>query len=177
MDLRKLQKIAVTALEDIKARDIEIINTTKLTSLFDRIIVASADSTRQVKALARNVHDKVKEAGGDVLSIEGEDTGEWVLVDLGTLVVHVMQPSVRSYYNLEELWQGKTKKDLPPATKGGEESSLAAQAVDRSRPGEPRRRSRALPVPGPTVTEGEPAAPAAAPRRRRVTAKKDDGSA
>jgi ribosome-associated protein len=110
MDLRKLQKIAVTALEDIKARDIEVINTTKLTSLFDRMVIASADSTRQVKALARNVLDKVKEAGGEVLSIEGEETGEWVLVDLGTIVVHVMQPSVRSYYNLEELWQAKPKR-------------------------------------------------------------------
>ena len=114
MDLRKLQKICVAALEDIKARDIEVINTTKLTSMFDRIIVASADSTRQVKALARNVHDKVKEAGGDVIGIEGEDTGEWVLVDLGAIVVHVMQPSVRSYYNLEELWQAKPKR--APAT-------------------------------------------------------------
>ncbi|HUW36453.1 MAG TPA: ribosome silencing factor [Rhodocyclaceae bacterium] len=110
MDLRKLQKIVVTALEDIKARDIEVINTTKLSPLFDRIVIASADSTRQVKALARNVHDKVKEAGGEVLSIEGEETGEWVLVDLGTIVVHVMQPSVRNYYNLEELWQAKPKR-------------------------------------------------------------------
>ena len=122
MDLRKLQKIVVTALEDIKARDIEVINTTKLSPLFDRIVVASADSTRQVKALARNVHDKVKEAGGEVLSIEGEETGEWVLVDLDTIVVHVMQPSVRSYYNLEELWQAKPKRaaaveEAPPAVK------------------------------------------------------------
>jgi ribosome-associated protein len=110
MDLRKLQKICVTALEDIKARDVEVINTTKLTSLFDRIIIASADSTRQVKALARNVHDKVKQAGGEVYGIEGEDSGEWVLVDLGSIVVHVMQPDIRSYYNLEELWQIKPKR-------------------------------------------------------------------
>jgi ribosome-associated protein len=73
--------------------------------LFDCIIVASGDSNRQVKALARSVHDKVKEAGGDVISVEGEDSGEWVLVDLGDIVVHVMQASVRQYYNLEELWQ------------------------------------------------------------------------
>src|SRR5262245_1039179 len=94
MDVRKLQKIAVSALEDIKGRDIEVINTTKLTSLFDRIIVASGDSNRQVKALARSVHDKVKEAGGDVMSMEGEESGEWVLVDLGDIVVHIMQPAV-----------------------------------------------------------------------------------
>lgn len=110
MDVAKLQKVAVEALEDIKGRDIEVINTTKLTALFDRIIVASGDSNRQVKALARSVHDKVKEAGGEVVSMEGDDTGEWVLVDLGDIVVHVMQPAVRAYYNLEELWQAKPKK-------------------------------------------------------------------
>jgi ribosome-associated protein len=110
MQTAKLQRIAVAALEDIKGRDIEVINTTKLTSLFDRIIIASADSTRQVKALARNVREKVEEAGGDVIGIEGEDTGEWVLVDFGSVVVHVMQPAVRSHYNLEELWQVKPKR-------------------------------------------------------------------
>ncbi len=105
MELRKLQKIVVDALEDIKGKDIEVINTSKLTSLFDRIVIACGDSNRQVKALARNVQDKVREAGGEVISVEGEDAGEWVLVDLGDIVVHVMQPAVRSYYNLEELWQ------------------------------------------------------------------------
>jgi ribosome-associated protein len=105
MDVRKLQKIVVSALEDIKGRDIEVINTSKLTPLFDRIVIASGDSNRQVKSLARNVQDKVREAGADVLSIEGEDIGEWVLVDLGDIVVHVMQPAIRNYYNLEELWQ------------------------------------------------------------------------
>ncbi|MCE1170177.1 ribosome silencing factor [Azovibrio restrictus] len=105
MELRKLQKVVVEALEDIKGKDIEVINTTKLTSLFDRIVIACGDSNRQVKALARNVQDKVREAGGEVISVEGEEAGEWVLVDLGDIVVHVMQPAVRSYYNLEELWQ------------------------------------------------------------------------
>ena len=105
MDIRKLQKVVVSALEDIKGKDIEVINTAKLTSMFDRLVIATGDSNRQVKSLARNVHEKVREAGGEVISIEGEDTGEWVLVDLGDLVVHVMQPAVRQYYNLEELWQ------------------------------------------------------------------------
>ena len=104
MDLRKLQKIVVNALEDIKGRDIEVINTTKLSPLFDRIIIATGDSNRQVRALARNVHDEVREAGGEVISVEGEENGEWVLVDLGDIVVHVMQPAVRSFYALEELW-------------------------------------------------------------------------
>jgi ribosome-associated protein len=110
MDIRKLQKIVVAALEDIKGRDIEVINTTRLTSLFDRIVIASADSTRQVKALARNVCEKVGAAGGEVIGVEGEDSGEWVLVDLGGIVVHVMQPAVRTYYNLEELWNARPKR-------------------------------------------------------------------
>ncbi len=105
MDTKKLQKIVVDALEDIKGKDIEVINTAKLTSLFDRLVIATGDSNRQVKALARNVQDKAREAGAEVLSTEGEEVGEWVLVDLGDIVVHVMQPGVRLYYNLEELWQ------------------------------------------------------------------------
>lgn len=105
MDLRKLQKVVVDALEDIKGRDIEVINTSKLTSLFDRIVIACGDSNRQVKALARNVQEKVRENGGEVISVEGEEGGEWVLVDVGDIVVHVMQPAIRQYYNLEELWQ------------------------------------------------------------------------
>jgi ribosome-associated protein len=105
MDNRKLQKIVVSALEDIKGKDIEVINTSKLTSMFDYVVIATGDSNRQVKALARNVHEKVREAGAEVLSIEGEEGGEWVLVDLGDIVVHVMQPTVRQYYNLEELWK------------------------------------------------------------------------
>ena len=105
MELQKLQEIVVSALEDIKGRDIEVINTSKLTALFDRIVIASGDSNRQVKSLARNVQDKVREAGAEVLSLEGDEQGEWVLVDLGDIVVHVMQPSIRAYYNLEELWQ------------------------------------------------------------------------
>ncbi len=102
MDLRKLQKIVVAALEDIKAHDIEVINTAKLSSLFECIVIASADSARQTKALARNVHDKVKAAGGSVIGVEGEDSGDWVLVDLGSIVVHIMQPAARSYYNLAQ---------------------------------------------------------------------------
>lgn len=115
MNTPKLQEIVVSALEDIKARDIEIIDTTKLTALFDRIVVASADSGRQTRALSRNVQDKVKEAGGQVVSVEGEETGEWVLVDLGDIVVHIMQPAVRSYYNLEELWMNHATARRKPA--------------------------------------------------------------
>ena len=125
MDLRKLQKIVVAALEDIKAHDIEVINTVKLSSLFERIVIASADSTRQVKALADNVRDKLKALGATVISVEGEDSGEWVLVDLGAIVVHVMQPTIRQYYNLEELWDQPEPK-RPRARKKAAESRPAA---------------------------------------------------
>ena len=107
MKAAQLEKIVVAALEDIKGKDIEVINTAKLTPLFERLVIASGDSNRQVRSLARNVEDKVREAGGEILSTEGEDSGEWVLVDLGDVVVHIMQPAIRSYYNLEELWGGK----------------------------------------------------------------------
>jgi ribosome-associated protein len=104
MRLNKLQKIAVTALEDIKARDIAVLDVRKLTSLYDTLIIASADSARQVKALAHHVRDKLKESGATIVGTEGEEGGEWVLIDAGDLVVHVMQPAIRAYYNLEELW-------------------------------------------------------------------------
>jgi ribosome-associated protein len=104
MRLNKLQKIAVNALEDIKAREIKVLDVRKLTSLYDTLIIASADSNRQVKALAHHVRDKLKEAGADVIGVEGEEAAEWVLVDCGDIVVHVMQPAVRQHYNLEELW-------------------------------------------------------------------------
>ena len=107
MKAAQLEKIVVAALEDIKGKNIEVINTAKLTPLFERIVIASGDSNRQVRSLARHVEDKVREAGGEILSTEGEDGGEWVLVDLGDVVVHIMQPVIRSYYNLEELWGGK----------------------------------------------------------------------
>ena len=102
------KKIAVTALEDIKARDITVLDVRKITSLYDTLIVASGDSARQVKALAQNVRDKLKESGASIIGVEGEETGEWVLVDAGDIVVHVMQPAVRAYYNLEELWAPST---------------------------------------------------------------------
>ena len=104
MRLDKLQTIAVAALEDIKARDIEVLDVRRKTSLYDTMVIASADSNRQVRALANHVRDKLKEAGAPILGVEGEDAGEWVLVDGGDIVVHVMQPAVRAYYNLEELW-------------------------------------------------------------------------
>jgi ribosome-associated protein len=104
MPFDKLQQVAVAALEDIKARDIAVFDVRRQTSLYDTLVIASADSNRQVKALARHVCDELKAAGAKILGIEGEQAAEWVLVDAGDIVVHVMQPAVRAHYNLEELW-------------------------------------------------------------------------
>lgn len=109
LSTEQLTTIAIAALEDIKGKDIVVIDVRHLTSLFDKMIVASGDSTRQVKSLADNVQKKLKEAGADIVGIEGEQVGEWVLVDAGGLVVHVMHPSTRLHYNLEELWGAARK--------------------------------------------------------------------
>jgi ribosome-associated protein len=110
MDIKKLQAVVIDALEDVKAQDIKVYDTSHLTSLFDRIAIASGTSNRQTKALAASVRDKVKLMGGNILSMEGEDTGEWVLVDLGDMIVHIMQPTIRAYYRLEEIWGEKEVK-------------------------------------------------------------------
>ncbi len=110
MDIKKLQTLVVDALEDVKGQEIVVFDTMHLTSLFDRIAVVSGTSNRQTKALAASVRDKVKAAGGDVVGMEGEDTGEWVLVDLGDMIVHIMQPAIRQYYRLEEIWGEKPVK-------------------------------------------------------------------
>ncbi|HSO06135.1 MAG TPA: ribosome silencing factor [Pelomicrobium sp.] len=107
MRIDKLVKTAVGALEDIKARDIVVLNVSKITPLFDRMIIASAESARQTRALSRNVQEEVKKAGGTVHGVEGEGSAEWILVDLGDAVVHIMQPAVREYYDLEQLWGGE----------------------------------------------------------------------
>ena len=114
------KKLVISALEDIKAHDIIAIDVRKLTAIFDWVVVASADSARQTKALSRHVRDKLKESGAHIIGTEGEDSGDWVLVDAGDVVAHVMQPAVREYYNLEELWsEGKFDKVVnstkPPA--------------------------------------------------------------
>lgn len=104
MDIKKLQTLVVDALEDVKGQDIAVFETSHLTSLFDRIAIVSGTSNRQTKALAASVRDKVKDAGGQIIGMEGEDTGEWVLVDLGDMIVHIMQAPIRAYYRLEEIW-------------------------------------------------------------------------
>jgi len=104
MNIKDKIKLIVDALEDIKAQDIAVLDTSKLTSLFERMVIASGTSNRQTRAIADNVRIKMKEADEYVGNTEGEDTGDWVLIDLGDVIVHVMLPAVRAHYNLEELW-------------------------------------------------------------------------
>ncbi len=114
MDLRRKQRVVVEALEDVKGHDIIVFNTARMPSMFERVVIASGDSTRQVKALADRVQDKVRENGARVYGVEGEALGDWVLVDLGDVVVHIMHPAVRSFYNLEEVWGGKPVRMKKP---------------------------------------------------------------
>lgn len=108
MDIRTKQRTVVEALEDIKGKDIVVYNTARMPSMFERVVIASGDSNRQVKALADNVQERIRALGSRVYGVEGEQSGEWVLVDLGDVVVHIMHPTVREFYNLEEIWGGKT---------------------------------------------------------------------
>jgi ribosome-associated protein len=120
MDLRTKQRAVVEALEDVKGRDIVVYNTARMPSMFERVVIASGDSNRQVKALADRVQERIRELGSRVYGVEGEKAGEWVLVDLGDVVVHIMHPTVRDFYNLEEIWGGKAvrlKKAAKPAKK------------------------------------------------------------
>jgi ribosome-associated protein len=110
MDIRKLQRAIVDGLEDVKAQNIVVFNTEHLSPLFERVIVATGTSNRQTKALASSVRDAVKSRGMAVLRTEGEENGEWIIVDCGAAVVHLMQPAIRDYYHLEELWGGKSVK-------------------------------------------------------------------
>lgn len=103
-DIQKLQRVIVDALEDVKAQEIVVFDTEKLSALFERVMIASGTSNRQTRALAMSVRDAVNKAGFGKPRIEGEDNGEWIIVDCGSAVVHVMQPAIRSYYHLEELW-------------------------------------------------------------------------
>ena len=139
------KKVVIAALEDIKARDILAIDVRKITPIFDWVILASAESGRQTKALARHVRDKLKEAGSAIVGTEGEESGEWILVDAGDIVAHVMQPAVRHFYNLEELWgEGKFDKVVnssSPVPAGARRRSPAKRASPSTPP--PARKKRA----------------------------------
>ncbi len=119
MDIKKLQRAIVDGLEDVKAQHIAVFNTEHLSSMFERVIIASGTSNRQTKALAASVRNAVKGRGMQVLATEGEDNGEWIIVDCGAAVAHIMQPAVREYYHLEEIWGGKTVKMKVGEVKSG----------------------------------------------------------
>ena len=139
-DVAKLQRAIVDGLEDVKAQDIQVFNTEHLSPLFERVIVASGTSNRQTKALAASVRDKVKEAGFVKPRIEGEDNGEWIIVDCGSAVAHIMQPTIRQYYRLEELWGdtpvrlklGAAKPAAPAAAKVPAKTAARRAARTRS---------------------------------------------
>ncbi|WP_426110359.1 ribosome silencing factor [Massilia sp. PWRC2] len=167
MDIKKLQALVVDALEDVKGQDINVYDTVHLTSLFDRIAVVSGTSNRQTKALAASVRDKVKEAGGDVIGMEGEDTGEWVLVDLGDMIVHIMQPAIRSYYRLEEIWGDK------PVKLGAAKRKTTAEGLDAALPKAQSKHltsTQAAPVVKP-IKESRTSNPAAKPAAKAATKK------
>lgn len=136
-DVQKLQRTVVDALEDVKAQDLVVFDTEHLSSLFERVIVASGTSNRQTKALASSVRDKVREAGFGKPRIEGEDNGEWIIVDCGAVVVHVMQPTIRGYYNLEEIWGEKPvrlKFGAPKPAKAAEPEEAPAKKSAGKKP-------------------------------------------
>ena len=187
MDIRKLQRAIVDGLEGVKAQDIVVFNTEHLSPLFERVVIASGTSNRQTKALAAGVRDEVKGIGGEILSMEGEDNGEWIIVDCGSAVVHIMQPAIRQYYHLEEIWGGKAvrmklasqRTGLAKASEGVSEDDEAQAGVDvpaRKAPARKRGSSAAEAVAKPAkpaakrapraaAADGAPAARKTAPRK------------
>ena len=164
MDIRKLQRAIVDGLEDVKAQNIVVFNTEHLSALFERVIIASGTSNRQTRSLASSVREAVKEAGLPVPRMEGESNGEWIIVDCGAAVVHVMQPPIREYYHLEELWGDKpVKMKLGDAKAGLVKAAEPDGASARSKLAATPRR-RAAPRPAVDLSEGSPAH--AAPARR-----------
>ncbi len=140
-DIQKLQRAIVDGLEDVKAQDIQVFNTEKLSPLFERVVIASGTSNRQTKALAASVRDAVRDAGFNKPRMEGEDNGEWIIVDCGQAVVHIMQPAIRQYYHLEDLW-GET----PVRLKFGADKPVAKAApkkVEEAKPTSLKRSSAA----------------------------------
>ena len=136
MDLRTKERVVVEALEDVKGYDIQVFNTARLPSMFERVVIATGTSNTQVRALADRVQERVREQGSRVYGVEGESSGEWVLVDLGDVVVHIMHPTVREFYNLEEIWGGK------PVRKKSEAKAPKKKAKAKARAKAPRRRAK-----------------------------------
>lgn len=175
MDIRKLQRAIVDGLEDVKAQNIVVFNTEHLSPLFERVIIASGTSNRQTKALASSVRVTVKERGMQVMRMEGEENGEWIIVDCGAAVVHVMQPAIRDYYHLEEIWGDKPVK----IKLGDSETKLVKASEDEAAPAKKpvAKKSAAKAAPTPvgkpaakkTSAAAKPAAKKAVPAKKGVT--------
>jgi ribosome-associated protein len=164
-DTQRLQRAIVDGLEDVKGQDIAVFNTEHLSPLFERVIVASGTSNRQTKALAASVRDSVREAGFPKPRIEGEENGEWIIVDCGAAVAHIMQPAIRSYYHLEEIWGEKPVRvkfgaPVRPATPSGDGPASARRAAAKS----------AAPTKKPTTAAKKTAAKAPAKKATAKTA-------
>lgn len=164
MDLRTKQRAVVDALEDIKGHDIVVYNTAALPTMFERVVIASGDSTRQVKALADNVQDKLAALGARAYGVEGAANGEWILVDFGDVVVHIMHPTVRSFYNLEELWGGKDIKLKAPARKKSAKRKLVKRKLAKHKSAKPKPKAGRKPKSKP---KAKARGKASRPRRKR----------
>jgi len=180
-DIQRLQRAIVDGLEDVKGQDIVVFNTEHLSPLFERVIVASGTSNRQTKALAASVRDAVREAGFDKPRIEGEDNGEWIIVDCGAAVAHVMQPVIRQYYRLEEIWgakpvrlkHGAEKPAAPVKPAAKKKAAKAPEAAPVSAKKVVRKAAAKAAPPAPARKSPAPAkAKAAAPKRGATAAKK-----
>jgi ribosome-associated protein len=168
MDIRKLQRVIVDGLEDVKGQNIVVFNTEHLSSLFERVIIASGTSNRQTKSLASSVREAVKTAGYPVPRLEGESNGEWIIVDCGAAVVHLMQPTIREYYHLEEIW-GDKPVNMKLATS-------TTRLVKAEEPEAPVKKSKAGAKKAPAKTTPAKTAPAKkaaakAPAKKTVAAK------
>jgi len=166
MDIRKLQRVIVDGLEDVKANNIVVFNTEHLSSLFERVIVASGTSNRQTKALASAVREEVKKAGYPLPRLEGEANGEWIIVDCGAAVVHVMQPAIREYYHLEEIWGDKpVNMKIASAPRKLVKAEVAAAAPAAKKGGASAKKA-------PARKTAAPAKQASAPAKKKAPAKK-----
>ncbi|MBG9386857.1 ribosome silencing factor [Caenimonas aquaedulcis] len=180
-DTQRLQRAIIDGLEDVKAQDIVVFNTEHLSPLFERVIVASGTSNRQTKALAASVRDAVREAGFQKPRIEGEDNGEWIIVDCGAAVAHIMQPAIRTYYHLEEIWGEKPVRlkfgapkpaqaeEPAPAKKTAAKKTPAKKAAGKTAPA---KKSATAKTPGSAAKTARPAKSASrAPAKRAPAAK------
>ncbi|MEO0003123.1 MAG: hypothetical protein RLZZ22_815 [Pseudomonadota bacterium] len=166
--IQKLQRAIVDGLEDVKALDIQVFNTEGLSPLFERVIVASGSTNRQTRALAASVRDAVREAGFEKPRTEGEENGEWIIVDCGQAVVHVMQPTIRQYYRLEDLWG-----DVPVRLKSNEARGKAARAAAEKSNAASARKAGLKPG---APAEVEAVSPAAAAKKATRAARKSADS-